>query len=652
MNRVSNYALVAIAFAVYVSAVHARPISIDDFSKIVEVGAPVLSPDGKQIAYTADEHVFVVAVSDGAARAVSSAVSSASDPAWSTDGRWLYFLSDRSGSSQLWKLPMDVAGEAIQVTALDFALEDINFSPDQDRLLIERSLPHEGADEEGVDSPWVIDRLQFKEDADDGYITGDLPAHLYIYDLDAKSLNPITTGPYEEREAAWSPDGKSVVFVSNREENPDADYSSDIWWTLADALNDSPTRLTDNDHTKQQPAWSPDGNWIAYITAVDGVYGIQQLALVPASGGKPKVLTQDLDRWINEFRFSEDGRRIWFLYEEWGSTNLARVDLKSGKIETVLAEERVVTAFDIDSKGNIAARITGMEDAGDIWFGTGKSMSRLTNTNEALFASLDLGDKVKVKFSSPDGTAVEALITRPAGASKALPAVLDIHGGPVSQFTYGFDFAAQFLAANGYVVIQPNPRGSTGSGQSFINAIHGAWGVVDYDDVIAAVDHAVPLGYADPQRLAVTGYSYGGYMTNVVITNTQRFKAAASGAGHSHIVANYGHDIYQKWYHWELGEPWENPQGYERMSPLLRADKVTTPTIFLGGREDWNVPVLSAELFYQMLRRRGIPSRLVVYPDSHHSDWREEFSKDYLQRMVAWFDQYVKNENERTAGTH
>jgi Tol biopolymer transport system component len=263
MNRVSNYALVAIAFAVYVSAVHARPISIDDFSKIVEVGAPVLSPDGKQIAYTADEHVFVVAVSDGAARAVSSAVSSASDPAWSTDGRWLYFLSDRSGSSQLWKLPMDVAGEAIQVTALDFALEDINFSPDQDRLLIERSLPHEGADEEGVDSPWVIDRLQFKEDADDGYITGDLPAHLYIYDLDAKSLNPITTGPYEEGEAAWSPDGKSVVFVSNREENPDADYSSDIWWTLADALNDSPTRLTDNDHTKQQPAWSPDGNWIA-----------------------------------------------------------------------------------------------------------------------------------------------------------------------------------------------------------------------------------------------------------------------------------------------------------------------------------------------------------------------------------------------------
>jgi dipeptidyl aminopeptidase/acylaminoacyl peptidase len=651
MNRVSNYALVAIAFAVYVSAVHARPISIDDFSKIVEVGAPVLSPDGKQIAYTADEHVFVVAVSDGAARAVSSAVSSASDPAWSTDGRWLYFLSDRSGSSQLWKLPMDVAGEAIQVTALDFALEDINFSPDQDRLLIERSLPHEGADEEGVDSPWVIDRLQFKEDADDGYITGDLPAHLYIYDLDAKSLNPITTGPYEEGEAAWSPDGKSVVFVSNREENPDADYSSDIWWTLADALNDSPTRLTDNDHTKQQPAWSPDGNWIAYITAVDGVYGIQQLALVPASGGEPKVLTQDLDRWINEFRFSEDGRRIWFLYEEWGSTNLARVDLKSGKIETVLAEERVVTAFDIDSKGNIAARITGMEDAGDIWFGTGKSMSRLTNTNEALFASLDLGDKVKVKFSSPDGTAVEALITRPAGASKALPAVLDIHGGPVSQFTYGFDFAAQFLAANGYVVIQPNPRGSTGSGQSFINAIHGAWGVVDYDDVIAAVDHAVTLGYADPQRLAVTGYSYGGYMTNVVITNTDRFKAAASGAGHSHIVANYGHDIYQKWYHWELGEPWQNPQGYERMSPLLRADKVTTPTIFLGGREDWNVPVLSAELFYQMLRRRGIPSRLVVYPDSHHGGWREEFSKDYLQRMVAWFDQHVKKENEQTAGT-
>jgi len=187
--------------------------------------------------------------------------------------------------------------------------------------------------------------------------------------------------------------------------------------------------------------------------------------------------------------------------------------------------------------------------------------------------------------------------------------------------------------------------GSTGRGQAFIRAIYRTWGITDYDDVIAAVDHAVEAGLADPDRLAVTGYSYGGYMTNVVITRTDRFKAAASGAGHAYIVANYGHDIYQKWYNWELGPPWENREAYDRLSPLLHAGKVVTPTIFLGGRLDWNVPILNSELFYQSLRTRGVPTRLVVYPNTHHGGWRPAFRKDYLEPVLAWFDEHV------TAGT-
>ena len=619
-----------------------RPVAIDDYDGIVDVADPQLSPDGKSVAYVSGDQVWIVPASSGPGRAVTPADSAASDPSWSIDGQWLYFLSDRSGSSQLWKLPLAMPGEAVQVAALDLPLHEIVFSPDQSALLISHATAHDAAAREGRSEPWVIDRLQFKEDEDDGYITGDLPAHLYRYDIASGDLDAITSGKYEETEAAWSPDGRSVVFVSNREEEPDADYSSDIWRIAADGSADSLVRLTTGTQTRQLPAWSPDGRNIAFISAVDGVYGIQHLAVVPADGGDVRILTEQLDRWVSDFRFSADGRWIYFLYDESGAVHLARVNLQSGKIETLIGSQQVVTGFDVDRSGRIAAVVNGKYDAPEIYLRIGSKLSRLTKTNDAFLASIRLASRELHSFASADGTSVDAFITRPAGAEGPLPAILDIHGGPVGQFNWGYDFGAQFFAANGYVVIQPNPRGSTGKGQSFINAIHGAWGVIDYDDVIAAVDHAIDLGYADPERLAVTGYSYGGYMTNVVITNTQRFRAAASGAGHSHIVANYGHDIYQKWYHWELGEPWQNSSGYARMSPLLRADKVSTPTIFLGGREDWNVPILSAELFYQMLRRRGIATRLVVYPDAHHSDWSDEFDKDYLLRIVGWFDSYAK----------
>jgi dipeptidyl aminopeptidase/acylaminoacyl peptidase len=248
-----------------------------------------------------------------------------------------------------------------------------------------------------------------------------------------------------------------------------------------------------------------------------------------------------------------------------------------------------------------------------------------------------------VEFESPDGTLVEAFVTKPPGfvQGRKYPTMLHIHGGPVGQFSYGYDFSNEFLAANGYVIVEPNPRGSTGRGQDFVRAIYKTWGITDYDDVIAAVDHVIKLGIADPEKLVVYGYSYGGYMTNTVITRTDRFKAAASGAGHSLIAANFGHDIYQKWYHWELGVPWENLENYARLSPLLQVGKVQTPTLFVGGRDDWNVPVINAELFYQSLKTRGIDTQLVVYPGTHHGGWSDEFEKDRLVRIRDWFDKHL-----------
>ncbi len=633
-----------------------RPVTLDDMNAVKWPGEPRLSADGKQVAYEIDGQIHVVATAGGAPRAVTSAGSSASDPFWSRDGKWLYFLSDRADKkSQLWKLPLASFGEATQVTTLDRGVDELNLSPDESSLLLSFKGPVEkksaGADAQPAPAvpklePWVITRLHFKEDAEDGYLTGDRAEHLYIYDLKAQALRQITSGDYSESEPAWSPDGRSIVFTSNREAEPDESYKSDLWMVAADTTDRGQTvrRLTNDDWVKMAPAFSPDGRTIAYITAEDGVYGIQHVAVISASGGTPRILTKPLDRWVDELHFSADGQWIYFSYEQLGGVDIGRVRVADGKLETVLAGARQINSFDVAANGVVAAHVNNMNDGPEIYAFTRGQARRLTDMNDAFLRGIRLGSKEKVEFASADGTKVEAFVTKPPGfeAGRKYPTVLSIHGGPVGQTAYGYDFGNQYLAAQGYVIVEPNPRGSTGRGQDFIRAIYRTWGITDYDDVIAAIDHVVKLGYADPDRLAVTGYSYGGYMTNVVITRTTRFKAAASGAGHSLIYANYGHDIYQKWYNWELGVPWENADKYERLSPLTHAGAVQTPTIFLGGREDWNVPVLNAELFYQSLKKRGIDTELVVYPGTHHGGWSDDFERDRLVRIAQWFDKYLQ----------
>jgi dipeptidyl aminopeptidase/acylaminoacyl peptidase len=635
-----------------------RTLTFEDQEAVKSPEDIALSRDGKWVAYGLDEQVFVVPFAGGEPRAVTAAGSSASGPYWSKDGRALYFLSDRSGTSQLWRLPLGSFGEAEQVTKLDQGVEGIQFSPDESRLLLrftdtqlQAPAPDEKPDGEGDEEaaakkPYVITRLEFKEDAGEGYLTGDRAEHLHALDIVSGKLTQLTAGPYTESDAAWSPDGRRIVFASNRETESDASYRTDLWLVESDNADQGATlvRLTNDERVKSSPAFSPDGTSIAFLAAEDGVYGAPQVAIMPAGGGEARVLTAALDRWVNDFRYSADGRWIYFSYENLGGVQIARVRPKDGRIEQVVEGDRYIAGFDLANGGAIAAVVESGNRGPEVHAFEGARERPLTRINADFHARVALGEKESVSFKAPDGTEVQAFVTKPPEfvAGRRHPAILHIHGGPVGQFAWGFDFNAQYFAANGYVVVEPNPRGSTGRGQDFVRAIYRTWGITDYDDLIAAIDHAIAQGWADPERLAVTGYSYGGYMTNTVITRTDRFKAAASGAGHSYIAANYGHDIYQKWYNWELGPPWENREAYDRLSPLLQAGRVTTPTIFLGGREDWNVPLLNAELFYQSLRKRGIPTELVVYPGAHHGGWPKEFERDYLERVRAWFDKHLK----------
>ncbi len=629
----------------------ARPLTIDDYDRVKDVGRPAISVDGRIVAFTLEDQLYVVPVSGGEPRAVTSDSSSASSPHWAKDGKSLYFLSDRSGSDQLWRLPLDHFGEAIRLTDIEGGVSSLELPRDESRLLlIEEDKPGEEATS-GEKEPWVITRRQFKEDADDGYLTGMNSEHLYAYDLATEERRQLTAGRYTEQNAAWSPSGTEIVFVSNRDEDPDAKYGNELW-VIASAAESPATdksesglrRLTTGEDVKASPIWSPDGRFIAYLSSKDGVYGISRLAVVPAAGGEPRYLTEELDRWVSSPKFSADGRWIYFLYDNHGGRHLGRVRVSDGRVERLLEGDLAVTAFDVDSRGGIVVRLTRENDARELYRLQNGKLTQLTRVNDDFFASVDLGTKEKITYESDDGTLIDAFVIKPPGfrEGQRYPTILDIHGGPVAQFSWGYNFDTQYLASKGYVVVQPNTRGSTGRGQAFIEAIYETWGITDYPDIVNAVDRTIDLGYTDPDAMAVTGYSYGGYMTNVVITRSDRFKAAASGAGHSYIVANYGHDIYQRWYNWELGVPWDNREKYDRLSPLLQAGNVTTPTLFYGGREDWNVPILNAELFFQSLKEKGVDTELVVYPDSHHGNWDSRFEKDVLERIVTWFDRYTK----------
>ena len=276
---------------------------------------------------------------------------------------------------------------------------------------------------------------------------------------------------------------------------------------------------------------------------------------------------------------------------------------------------------------------------------------QLTHANDAWLSEIALGETKNVHYASADGTEIEGFVCFPPDfrEGEKRPVLLRIHGGPVSQFSHAFNFEAQMFAADGYVVVYTNPRGSSGYGQAFSQAIFADWGNKDFQDVMAGVDYVLAQGWGDPDRMGVGGWSYGGILTDYVITQTHRFKGAVSGASEVLYVANYGHDHYQWYWEHELGLPWQdgNRATWERISPFNRAQDITTPTLVMGGEEDWNVPIQNGEQLYQVLRRRGVPTELVVYPGQGHGIRVPSYQKDRYQRYLAWYGKWVKGGAEK-----
>jgi dipeptidyl aminopeptidase/acylaminoacyl peptidase len=641
-----------------------RAFSVEDALAIQNVSQARVSPDGKFVVYVVSgidlekdssrSNLYQVPFGGGEAAALTSSDKTNTHPRFSPDGRFLAFLSDREDEKSQIYLFDRRGGEPKKLSSLPGGVSDFEWAPGGDRMVVvskdpdpneEKNDKEDDAEKEAkTKPPLVITRLQFKRDGV-GYLD-ERRSHLYSLDVSSGEHRQLTDGPYDDSDPVFSPDGREIAFTSNRTEEPDANDNSDVF--LVPSSGGAPRRLTSNPGADRAPVFSPDGKWIAYLSVTEPEiiwYALDQLAVVPADGGTPKVLTASLDRNVRALQFTSDGKHVLFLVEDQGNQHLARIPLEGGAVERVVTGERELMEFH-EASNSIALVLSEPSLPPEVFAASaaaGEPPRRLSHTNDALLSQVALGAVDRIRFSSKDGTSVDGFVTKPAGfaAGRKYPTILWNHGGPVSQFSTAFNREWQVFAGAGYVVVSANPRGSSGYGRDFSHALWADWGHLDFEDVMAAVDHVISLGYADPARLGVGGWSYGGILTDYVITQSDRFRAATSGASETNFLACYGIDHYQHAWEKELGLPWENRDLYLRLSPLIRVASIVTPTLVLGGEHDWNVPLSQGEELYQSLRRRGVETTLIIYPGQGHSIRKPSYQKDRYERYLAWFGRFL-----------
>jgi dipeptidyl aminopeptidase/acylaminoacyl peptidase len=663
MNKRFPLILLAI-FALSIAAQAKRAVTSEDLFAMKNVGEAKLSPDGNWVVYTLSRtdratngslsnssKLWLVQTKGGEALQLTPAPGDESTPRWSPDGKFIAFASNRYGRPAIWVFELATKEMRINIawergnSFLSKSGESLCWSPDSKEIAFVAA--EKPAEAESRD-PLVVTRLQYKTRTS---FSDNLRSHIFVVSLDDGKVRQLTRGSFDEHSLTWSPDGKEIAFLSNRQADPDANFNYDIF--AVEVLSGKQRRLTTTPGVEMSPVWSPDGNYLAYVatkrnlTTIDSVAEDAHIWVIGRGGGVGKEISAGFDRRANSPLWSGDSSTVYFTAGDKGRTLIYKVARDGGAVSPVFEQACQIGSLNLVGQ-KLAFTKTDELSPADLWSANadGSQMKQLTWANKELVENWNLVQPVNFKFKSFDKTEVEGWLIRPLEFEKHKqhPMILQIHGGPHGAFGYNFNLTYQIYAARGYAVLYLNPRGSSGYGQKFSDGCVNGWGEGDYNDLMKGVDYALATNpWIDANHLGVTGGSYGGFMTNWVITQTTRFKVAVASASVSNLISFYGTSLYQDLIHTEFrGFPWDNYELLWKYSPIHYVKSVETPTMFIHGELDNDVHITQAEEMYMGLRRRGIESVLVRYPREGHGLREPLHRLDQINRMLAWFDKFIK----------
>ncbi len=673
-------AVFAFAFTCSSSVLLAQkhPFDVDALLAISRIGEPALSPDGRTIAFTVQtvdldkntkpQQIYTVALGGGVPKQITQDGTDNERPKWSPDSRQIFYTSNRDGSKQIWVMDPD-GSHSRQITHFSTEATGQVVSADGKKLVFVSEIYPECGSDDSCNKRMLDDETKSKLKAR-VYTSllyrhwnewkGKRRQHIFSIDADGTGPKDLTPGTHEAppfsldgaEDYTISPDSTEVAFTMNVDADQALSTNSDIY--TVPISGGEPKKITVGLGADNQPSYSPDGKLLAFLSQQRAGYESDRwrLMVLDRATGRTVNLTEGLDRWVGTFTWSPDSTRLFYTVEDRGRTGLQMIASSGGGSRNIISGSSTLSDVQLTSDGKTMIYLEQSGSRPNELFrvsSSGGAPTALTHINDSLLSGYQLTPLEELSVESLDKTRVSAFVVKPPDFTdtKKYPVLFLIHGGPQGSWgeSWSYRWNAQVFAGAGYLVVMPNPRGSTGYGQKFIDDINSDWGGKPYDDIMAVVDHVAGLKYADPDRMAAGGGSYGGYMADWLLGHTNRFKAIVSHDGVFDLRSMAG-ETEELWFpQWEFHSmPWDNPDLYAKLSPSFYVKDFKTPTLVFHGELDYRVPVGQGLQLFTALQMQKVPSKMVVFPDEGHWVLKPQNSVLWYSQFLEWVGEWTKKQ--------